>query len=252
MLLGRAADLVGRRRVLAAGFALFGGASLACGLASSAARAARRPRGPGRRRRGDQPGRAGAADGHGAARPRRTRALGVWTAAAAGGGALGWVLGGVLDRAGRLGVGLPRQRRAVRARAAAPAAAAAREPRATARARLDVPGALDHHRRPGAARARPHPRGAGRGRCTRARSPRWPARRACSPPSRASSAAPAHPLLPPGTLGDREPQRRACSPPCHHRRQHRAAVPGRARAAGRPRARARPRPGCCSRPSTSP
>ena len=28
--------------------------------------------------------------------PRRTKALGVWTAAAAGGGALGWVLGGVL------------------------------------------------------------------------------------------------------------------------------------------------------------
>ena len=35
MLLGRAADLLGRRRVLVAGFALFGAASLACGLAQA-------------------------------------------------------------------------------------------------------------------------------------------------------------------------------------------------------------------------
>src|SRR3954463_13769645 len=37
MLLGRAADVLGRRRVLVAGFALFGVASLACGVASSPA-----------------------------------------------------------------------------------------------------------------------------------------------------------------------------------------------------------------------
>src|SRR3954454_12953150 len=37
MLLGRAADIAGRRRVLVAGFALFGAASLACGLAPSPA-----------------------------------------------------------------------------------------------------------------------------------------------------------------------------------------------------------------------
>src|SRR5687768_16621259 len=35
MLLGRAADLYGRRRLLAAGFGVFGAASLACGLAPS-------------------------------------------------------------------------------------------------------------------------------------------------------------------------------------------------------------------------
>ena len=35
MLIGRAADLLGRRRVLLAGFALFGAASLACGLATA-------------------------------------------------------------------------------------------------------------------------------------------------------------------------------------------------------------------------
>ena len=44
MLIGRAADLLGRRRVLVAGFALFGAASLACGLATSAAAAGRRAR----------------------------------------------------------------------------------------------------------------------------------------------------------------------------------------------------------------
>jgi MFS family permease len=35
MLLGRVADVVGPRRVLVAGFALFGAASLACGLAQA-------------------------------------------------------------------------------------------------------------------------------------------------------------------------------------------------------------------------
>ena len=93
---GRAGDLYGRRRLFAAGLALFTAASLACGLAGSvgvlvAARAAQ---------------------GLGAAMvvpaalallvtvfpsgPERSRALGAWTAAAAGGGVTGFFLGGVL------------------------------------------------------------------------------------------------------------------------------------------------------------
>jgi MFS family permease len=93
---GRIGDAFGRRRVLRAGFALFTLASLACGIAPDAAvlLGARAVQG------------AGAAlvapaalallndvvgDG-----PARGRALAAWTAAAAGGGASGWVLGGVL------------------------------------------------------------------------------------------------------------------------------------------------------------
>src|SRR6201989_214374 len=96
VLAGRLADLHGRRRVFIAGLALFAGASLACGVS----------RAPGLRVA------ARALQGLGAAAvapaalaaitaavpdgPDRRRALGVWTAAAAGGGAAGWVLGGVL------------------------------------------------------------------------------------------------------------------------------------------------------------
>ena len=94
---GRLADRIGRRRTFALGLAWFAAASLACGLAPGAAflLAAR------------------AAQGVGAAlvspaalalvtsaRPEgraRARALGWWTAAAAGGGASGWVLGGILS-----------------------------------------------------------------------------------------------------------------------------------------------------------
>jgi EmrB/QacA subfamily drug resistance transporter len=96
MLAGRAADLYGRRLLFMGGLALFSGASLACGLAASpiALVAFRVVQG------------LGAAvvspsalsiltmtfpEGEG-----RDRALGVWTAAAAGGGAMGWLLGGVL------------------------------------------------------------------------------------------------------------------------------------------------------------
>jgi MFS family permease len=96
MISGRAADLYGRRRMFMAGLALFASASLACGLAST-------------------PGSlvvARAAQGLGAALvvpaalsiltvtfsegAARNRALGVWTAAAAGGGATGFFLGGVI------------------------------------------------------------------------------------------------------------------------------------------------------------
>jgi len=97
MLAGRAADLAGRRRAFRAGLLLFAAASLACALAPTAAAlvAARAVQG------------AGAAlvapaalallvatEPEGA---RRTRALAVWTAAAAGGGASGWVLGGAIS-----------------------------------------------------------------------------------------------------------------------------------------------------------
>jgi MFS family permease len=97
MLAGRAADLAGRRRAFRAGLLLFAAASLACALAPTAAAlvAARAVQG------------AGAALIAPAALallvatepegPGRTRALAVWTAAAAGGGASGWVLGGAIS-----------------------------------------------------------------------------------------------------------------------------------------------------------
>jgi EmrB/QacA subfamily drug resistance transporter len=101
LLAGRAADLWGRRRMFMIGLVVFTGASLACGLAASPAALVL-----GRIAQG-----LGAAivapsalssltalfpEGDG-----RGRALGVWTAAAAGGGATGWLLGGLL--AGSLG-----------------------------------------------------------------------------------------------------------------------------------------------------
>ena len=101
LLAGRAADLWGRRRMFVVGLAVFTGASLACGLAATPSALVL-----GRIVQG-----LGAAivapsalsslttlfpEGDG-----RGRALGVWTAAAAGGGATGWLLGGLL--AGSLG-----------------------------------------------------------------------------------------------------------------------------------------------------
>jgi MFS family permease len=96
---GQAADLWGRRRLFMIGLATFTGASAWCGLATASWElvAARTVQG------------AGAAvvtpaalslltttstEGAG-----RERALGVWTAAAAGGGATGFLLGGVLTQA---------------------------------------------------------------------------------------------------------------------------------------------------------
>ncbi len=99
LLAGRAADLYGRRRRVAAGLALLTVASLTCGLAGSpmVLVAARAVQG------------LGAAVAVPAALalltttfpqgPERTRALGVWTAAAAGGGVTGFFLGGVLTGA---------------------------------------------------------------------------------------------------------------------------------------------------------
>ena len=201
MLLGRMADLAGRRRVLTAGFALFGAASLACGLARSpeALIAARAVQGLGAAAISPAalalltaaipPGRA------------RTRALGVWTAAAAGGGALGWVLGGVLaEHAGWQWVFLVNVAPCALAVALAPRllpesrdeTRRARPPRRSRRG--------FHNRGPGPPRPRPHARRAGRA-FKRHHAP--PARRApprCSPRSSPSSARRRQPLLPPGVL----------------------------------------------------
>jgi MFS family permease len=94
---GRVADRVGRRRAFAVGLVLFAAASLACGLAPSAAAllTARAVQGLGAAL--ISPAALALVT---AARPSgaaRRRALGWWTAAAAGGGASGWVLGGLLS-----------------------------------------------------------------------------------------------------------------------------------------------------------
>ena len=96
---GRAADLWGRRRVFVVGLALFTGASLVCGLSGSAALlvGARAAQGLGAAivtpaalsiLTGAYP------EGEG-----RSRAVGFWTAAQAGGGASGWIVGGFLTQA---------------------------------------------------------------------------------------------------------------------------------------------------------
>jgi MFS family permease len=96
VLAGRLADLHGRRRVFIAGLVMFSGASLACGLSGSAAVliAARTVQGLGAA--AVAPAALAAITAAIPDGPERRRALGVWTAAAAGGGAAGWVLGGVL------------------------------------------------------------------------------------------------------------------------------------------------------------
>ena len=96
---GRAGDLYGRRRLFAAGLALFSAASLACGLATSGAMliAARAAQGLGAAALA--PAALAILTATVPAGAERDRAVAVWTAAAAGGGALGWVLGGVLTGA---------------------------------------------------------------------------------------------------------------------------------------------------------
>ncbi len=106
LLAGRAADLWGRRRWFMGGLGLFAAASLACGLARSplALVAARTVQGLGAAvvtpsalaiLTATFPH--GQEEGAREARREPDRALGVWTAAAAGGGATGWLLGGVLS-----------------------------------------------------------------------------------------------------------------------------------------------------------
>src|SRR3954464_13278798 len=96
VLAGRLADLHGRRRVFMAGLTLFSVASLAGGLSTSPAMliAARTVQGLGAA--AVAPAALAAITAAIPDGPARRRALGVWPAAAAGGGAAGWVLGGVL------------------------------------------------------------------------------------------------------------------------------------------------------------
>src|SRR3954467_12193885 len=167
VLAGRLADLHGRRRVFMAGLALFSAASLACGLSTSAAMliAARTVQGLGAAAVAPAALAAIAAaipDG-----PARRRALGVWTAAAAGGGAAGWMLGGVLtEQAGWPWVFLVNVPIGVAAVALAPllvpetrASGPGRGGRAAARRRGAAPGRRGRrhaHRRARAARLRVH------------------------------------------------------------------------------------------------
>ena len=99
VLAGRLADLHGRRRVFVAGLAIFSAASLACGLSRSAPLLilARTVQGLGAA--AVAPAALAAITAAIPDGPERRRALGVWTAAAAGGGAAGWLLGGVLTEA---------------------------------------------------------------------------------------------------------------------------------------------------------
>ena len=107
---GRAADLLGRKRLFVAGVALFSLASLLNGLAQSSTMLIVG--------RGLQ-GLGGALLSPAALSiitttftdtTERTRALGVWSAIAAGGGAVGLLLGGVLTDLVSLAVDLLRQR----------------------------------------------------------------------------------------------------------------------------------------------
>jgi EmrB/QacA subfamily drug resistance transporter len=98
---GRIADLLGRRRVFVSGLALFTLASLACGLAGSEATllAARLLQGGGAAL--VAPAALSLLTAIFPEGETRNRALGVWSAVAAGGGAAGLLLGGVLtDLAG--------------------------------------------------------------------------------------------------------------------------------------------------------
>src|SRR3954464_10705522 len=96
LLAGRVADLYGARRAFRSGLLLFAVASLACALAPTAP-ALIAPRAvPGAGAALVAPSALAllvAAEPAGSA---RSRALAIWTAAAAGGGASGWVLGGLI------------------------------------------------------------------------------------------------------------------------------------------------------------
>jgi EmrB/QacA subfamily drug resistance transporter len=98
MLSGRAADLYGRRRLFVSGLALFAAASLACGLARSPAWlvVARAVQGLGAAL--VVPAALSILTTTFSAGGVRNRALGIWTAAAAGGGAAGFLLGGLLTQ----------------------------------------------------------------------------------------------------------------------------------------------------------
>jgi MFS family permease len=94
---GRLADRLGCRRMFIGGLVLFAFASLVCGLAPDGVvlLAGRALQGLGAAL--VSPAALALVTGAAPAGPARARALGWWTAAAAGGGASGWVLGGVLS-----------------------------------------------------------------------------------------------------------------------------------------------------------
>ena len=99
ILAGRAADLFGRRLFFLLGIGVFTGASLVCGLAESEGvlLAARALQGLGGALA--SPAALSLVTTSFAEGPERNRALGIWGAVAAGGGAVGLVLGGVLTEA---------------------------------------------------------------------------------------------------------------------------------------------------------
>ena len=140
--------------MFAAGLVLFAGASLACGLARSGAMliAARAVQGAGAAALA--PSALAILTATVPSGPARDRAVAVWTAAAAGGGALGWVLGGVLTARARLAFGVPGQRAGRRGGGRARARRAAGEPRSRRAAAPRRPRRADADARPHRARPR--------------------------------------------------------------------------------------------------
>ena len=92
---GSLGDRLGRRRVFASGFAIFTLASLLCGLADRPDLPQPRPRGPGRRRRGDVRDHA-RPDRPGVPRAESATAFGIWGATVGGAVAIGPLVGGAL------------------------------------------------------------------------------------------------------------------------------------------------------------
>ncbi len=93
---GRIADLVGSRRAFAVGLLGFTAASLCCGLASSPEMLIASRIAQGAAAALLSPAALAMLTVITAEGQERQRAVGIWTAAAAGGGAAGWVLGGLL------------------------------------------------------------------------------------------------------------------------------------------------------------
>lgn len=142
MLGGRIGDVVGRRRVLLAGLTVFGAASLAGGLAQEPAEllAARAVQGVGAAILA--PTAFTLITLHIPAGPARARALGLWGAAAAVGGAAGVLAGGVLTQWAGWRVVLFLNLPVVAFAAAAALRGVPVDPRGDSAPRLDVTGAL--------------------------------------------------------------------------------------------------------------
>ena len=96
---GRLADLLGRRRVFVGGLLAFALASLACGLATSAAMLIAARVAQGAAAAAVVPAALALLSDTFPGGAQRTRAVAIWTAAAAGGGASGFFLGGVVTGA---------------------------------------------------------------------------------------------------------------------------------------------------------